>query len=157
MDEGRRPSADGRDGLDAMQDVPAVERNQAWPALVKTGRVMGTHAALFAAVGGTYAGVEVSESTDRTNSTSEKETEWWEQELTQMKRNDRSMHSALQRKRGEPRTRGTESWAESLRAAFSVSKVSAENMVSTTMECSVPNTAPDLASMLTLSSSSFPW
>mmetsp|Transcript_3639 Transcript_3639/g.22811 ORF Transcript_3639/g.22811 Transcript_3639/m.22811 type:complete len:118 (+) Transcript_3639:255-608(+) len=41
-----------------MQDVPVVERNQAWPALVKTGRVMGTHAALFAAVGGTYAGVE---------------------------------------------------------------------------------------------------
>ena len=80
-----------------MQDVPVVERNQAWPALVKTGRVMGTHAALFAAVGGTYAGVEVRNPDDRTSSASA-ETDWRPPGLTNMHRTIASMHSALRKK-----------------------------------------------------------
>ncbi|KAL2628641.1 hypothetical protein R1flu_013327 [Riccia fluitans] len=45
-------------------DVPAVEKNQAWPALQKTGRMMGSYGVLFAAIGGTFTLVDaVSEST----------------------------------------------------------------------------------------------
>eukprot|EP00249_Psilotum_nudum_P001660 c14287_g1_i1 orf=152-622(+) len=37
------------------QDVPAVERNVALPALKKTGRMMGNYGLTFAAVGGVFA------------------------------------------------------------------------------------------------------
>lgn len=40
------------------RDVPAVERNVAMPALIKTGRVMSSYAVYFAAVGGTFALVD---------------------------------------------------------------------------------------------------
>lgn len=40
------------------QDVPAVERNVALPALQKTGRIMGTYGLLFGAIGGTFAFVD---------------------------------------------------------------------------------------------------
>lgn len=36
-------------------DVPAVERNQSWPALRKTAQLMGSYGAYFAAVGGVFA------------------------------------------------------------------------------------------------------
>lgn len=37
------------------QDVPAVERNVALPALKKTGRIMGNYGLTFAAIGGIFA------------------------------------------------------------------------------------------------------
>lgn len=40
------------------QDVPAVERNVALPALKKTGRMMGSYGMLFGAIGGTFALVD---------------------------------------------------------------------------------------------------
>lgn len=40
------------------QDVPAVERNVALPALKKTGRMMGSYGAIFCAIGGTFAFVD---------------------------------------------------------------------------------------------------
>lgn len=44
-------------------DVPAVEKNVAWPALQKTGRLMGSYGILFGAIGATFTMVDaVSES-----------------------------------------------------------------------------------------------
>eukprot|EP00475_Leptophrys_vorax_P041754 TRINITY_DN78803_c0_g1_i1.p1 TRINITY_DN78803_c0_g1~~TRINITY_DN78803_c0_g1_i1.p1 ORF type:complete len:157 (-),score=14.90 TRINITY_DN78803_c0_g1_i1:359-829(-) len=40
------------------QNVPAVERNVALPALIKTGRVMGRYGAYFAAVGSAFAAAD---------------------------------------------------------------------------------------------------
>eukprot|EP00245_Coleochaete_scutata_P003385 TRINITY_DN14995_c0_g1_i1.p1 TRINITY_DN14995_c0_g1~~TRINITY_DN14995_c0_g1_i1.p1 ORF type:complete len:159 (-),score=41.19 TRINITY_DN14995_c0_g1_i1:468-944(-) len=40
------------------KDVPAVERNQALPALKKTARVMGSYGVTFAAIGGVFAAAE---------------------------------------------------------------------------------------------------
>lgn len=40
------------------QDVPAVERNVALPALRKTGRIMGNYGLTFAAIGGLFAFTE---------------------------------------------------------------------------------------------------
>jgi len=37
------------------QDVPAVQRNLAWPALQRTARVMGAYGGLFASVGGAFS------------------------------------------------------------------------------------------------------
>lgn len=60
----RTASAAGSSGLAGMilgaitatwQDVPAVERNVAMPALRKTGRIMGNYGLTFAAIGGLFA------------------------------------------------------------------------------------------------------
>eukprot|EP00850_Spirogloea_muscicola_P022656 SM000305S11814 [mRNA] locus=s305:123300:123962:- [translate_table: standard] len=40
------------------QDVPAVQRNDARPALRKTARLMGTYGATFAAIGTAFAAVD---------------------------------------------------------------------------------------------------
>eukprot|EP00270_Netrium_digitus_P020613 TRINITY_DN853_c0_g1_i1.p1 TRINITY_DN853_c0_g1~~TRINITY_DN853_c0_g1_i1.p1 ORF type:complete len:154 (+),score=25.67 TRINITY_DN853_c0_g1_i1:53-514(+) len=40
------------------QNVPAVERNQAWPALQKTGRVMSSYGLYFAAIGTVFAATD---------------------------------------------------------------------------------------------------
>ncbi|CAM6127591.1 unnamed protein product [Calypogeia fissa] len=40
------------------QDVPAVERNVALPALKKTARMMGTYGAIYGAIGGTFGLVD---------------------------------------------------------------------------------------------------
>lgn len=37
------------------KDIPAIERNQALPALLRTARVMNNYGLYFAAVGGTFA------------------------------------------------------------------------------------------------------
>lgn len=37
------------------QNVPAVERNVALPALMKTGRMMGSYGVYFASIGGVFA------------------------------------------------------------------------------------------------------
>eukprot|EP00897_Mesotaenium_endlicherianum_P003973 jgi/Mesen1/3603/ME000020S03135 len=37
------------------QDIPAVQRNQAMPALMKTGKIMGAYGLLFAAIGGVFS------------------------------------------------------------------------------------------------------
>jgi import inner membrane translocase subunit TIM22 len=42
----------------AWQDVPAVERNVALPALKKTGRIMMNYGLTFAAIGGIFAFTE---------------------------------------------------------------------------------------------------
>lgn len=60
----RTASAAGSSGLVGMilgaitatwQDVPAVERNVALPALKKTGKIMGNYGLTFAAIGGLFA------------------------------------------------------------------------------------------------------
>jgi import inner membrane translocase subunit TIM22 len=47
------------------QDVPAVERNVALPALKKTGRIMGNYGLTFAAIGGLFAFTEAASASIR--------------------------------------------------------------------------------------------
>jgi len=67
-------SAAGSSGLAGMilgaitatwQDVPAVERNLALPAMLKTGRIMGNYGLTFAAIGGLFAFTEATASSIR--------------------------------------------------------------------------------------------
>ena len=47
------------------QDVPAVERNVALPALRKTGRIMGSYGLTFGAIGGIFAFTEAASASVR--------------------------------------------------------------------------------------------